>query len=66
MDKCQIRQHMKVVGADGRQIGKVDRVEGEQIKLTKSDSADGQHHVINVADVADIKDDEIRLSKDRA
>src|SRR5262245_27680768 len=66
MDTSQIRPHMKVVGSDGRQIGKVDRVDGEQIKLTKSVSPDGHHHTINVADVADIKDDEIRLSKDRA
>ena len=65
MDTSQIRQHMKVVGADGREIGKVDRVEGDKIKLTKSDSADGQHHVINASDVAEIKDGEVRLSKDR-
>jgi hypothetical protein len=67
MDKSQIREHMKVVGADGRSIGSVDRVEGgERIKLSKSESGDGQHHFINMADVADIKGDEIRLRKDRA
>jgi hypothetical protein len=65
MDKSQIREHMKVIGADGRHIGTVDRVEGDNIKLSKSDSADGHHHIINVADVADIKNDEIRLSKNR-
>ena len=65
MDKSQIREHMEVIGADGRHIGTVDRVEGDNIKLSKSDSADGHHHIINVADVADIKNDEIRLSKNR-
>ena len=65
MDKSQIREHMKVIDADGRHIGTVDRVEGDNIKLSKSDSADGHHHVVNVADVADIKNDEIRLSKNR-
>ena len=40
-------------------------VEGDKIKLAKSDSADGHHHIVNVADVADIKNDEIRLSKNR-
>ena len=65
MDKSQIREHMKVIGADGRHIGTVDRVEGENIKLYKSDSSDSHHHIINVADVADIKNDEIRLSKNR-
>jgi hypothetical protein len=65
MDKSQIREHMKVVGSDGRAIGSVDKVEGDKIKLSKSDSADGQHHFIDLADVADIKNDEIRLSKNR-
>ena len=65
MDKSQIREHMKVIGADGRHIGTVDRVEGDNIKLSKGDSADGHHHIVNVADVADIKNDEIRLSKNR-
>jgi hypothetical protein len=60
MDKSQIREHMKVVGSDGRSIGSVDK-----IKLSKSGSADGQHHFIDMADVAEIKGDEIRLSKDR-
>ena len=41
------------------------KFEGDNIKLSKSDSADGQHHIVNVADVADIKNDEIRLSKNR-
>ena len=65
MDKSQIREHMKVIDADGRHIGTVDRVEGENIKLSKSDSADGHHHIVNVGDVADIKNDEIRLTKNR-
>ena len=65
MDKSQIREHMKVVGSDGRSIGSVDKVEGDKIKLSKSGSADGQHPFIDLADVADIKNDEIRLSKNR-
>ena len=65
MDKSQIREHMKVIGSDGRHIGTVDRVEGDNIKLSKSDSADGHHRIVNMADVADIKNDEIRLSKNR-
>jgi hypothetical protein len=65
MDKSQIREHMKVIGADGRSIGSVDKVEGDKIKLSKSGSADSQHHFIDMADVAEIKGDEIRLTKDR-
>jgi hypothetical protein len=56
---------MKVIGADGRSIGSVDKVEGDKIKLSKSGSADSQHHFIDMADVAEIKGDEIRLTKDR-
>lgn len=59
MDVSQIREHMKVVGSDGQQIGTVDRVEGDKIKLSKSDSKDGQHHYIAVADVEDVKDGEV-------
>ena len=33
-----IREHMKVIGADGVPVGTVDRVEGSRIKLTLDDS----------------------------
>lgn len=50
----QIRQHMMVhargagsmMGAQGVHIGTVDRLEGDQIKLTRDDSPDGRHHYI--------------------
>ncbi|MDX2004538.1 MAG: DUF2171 domain-containing protein [Meiothermus sp.] len=50
----QIRQHMMVhargagsmMGAQGVHIGTVDRLEGDQIKLTRNDSPDGKHHYI--------------------
>jgi hypothetical protein len=63
MDASQIREHMKVVGPDGRHLGTVDRVEGDRIKLTKSDSSDGQHHYVNMSDVEGVKDDEVCLHK---
>lgn len=44
MDAAQIREHMEVVGSDGKHIGVVDRVEGDRIKLTKSDPAAGGEH----------------------
>jgi hypothetical protein len=64
MDTSQIREHMKVVDADGQHIGTVDRVEGDQIKLTKDDSQDAQHHYVALADVEDVSDGEVRLSQD--
>jgi hypothetical protein len=48
-ESSQIRERMEVVGSDGAHIGTVDHMEGEtQIKLTKSDSGDGQHHFLPV------------------
>lgn len=57
----QIREHMSVVGADGQQVGTVDAFENDQIKLTRSGSADGQHHYLPIDRVAGIEGDTIRL-----
>jgi hypothetical protein len=61
-----IREHMKVIGADGVPVGTVDRVEGSRIKLTRDDSGEGHHHghhhYIPGALVAEIEGDEVRLS----
>jgi hypothetical protein len=44
----QIKQHMEVVGSDGKHVGIVDRLEGVgRIKLAKADpTAGGRHHFI--------------------
>lgn len=67
-----IREHMEVIGADGVHLGTVDRVAGDRIKLTKSDSGAqmeaaegshaGHHHYISLGLVADIEGNQIRLS----
>jgi hypothetical protein len=61
-----IREHMEVIGADGALVGRVDRVEGNRIKLTKSDSGEGHHrghhHYIPTRLVAEIEGDKVRLS----
>ncbi|CAN5414896.1 DUF2171 domain-containing protein [soil metagenome] len=41
-----IKDRMDVVCSCGTNIGKVDHVEGDTIKLTKNDSSDGRHHYI--------------------
>jgi hypothetical protein len=47
MNTSNIREHMKVVGSDRQPVGTVDHVEGNRIKLAKSDpQAGGQHHYI--------------------
>ena len=43
-----IKEHMDVIASCGKKVGVVDHVEGGAIKLTKKDSADGQHHFIPV------------------
>ena len=58
----EIREHMKVVGKDGAQVGTVDRVEGNRIKLTKG--SDGQHHYIDAQLVAGVEGDSVKLSMD--
>ena len=71
-DANAIREHMDVIGADGVHVGTVDRVEGNRIKLTRSDSGaqmegqeshrPGRHHYISLGLVADIEGNEVRLS----
>ena len=51
-----IREHMEVYASCGTMVGKVDHVQGDQIKLTKNDSPDGQHHLIPLAWVAKVHD----------
>ena len=72
IDLSQVKEHMKVIGADGVHVGTVDHVEGDRIKLTKKDSgADveggqgshaGHHHYISKGLIADIEGDTVRLS----
>ena len=57
-----IKEHMPVYASCGKQIGTVDHVEGGNIKLTKSGSADGQHHMIPVSWV-DRVDSHVHLNK---
>jgi hypothetical protein len=60
----EIREHMEVRAADGGHVGTVDHMEGEsRIKLTKSDSKDGQHHLIPL-DWVDHVDAHVHLNKD--
>jgi hypothetical protein len=66
MESSRIREHMQVIGADGVNVGIVDRVEGNRIKLTKRDSGQGSHkghhHYISTGLVAGVEGDKVRLS----
>ena len=56
-EKWRIKEHMEVLDASGRHLGTVDEIEGDTIKLTRTDSADGQHHYIAIDHVDSISDE---------
>lgn len=57
-----IREHMDVVGSDGETIGRVDKVRGDRIILTKSDSDDNRHHSIDCSMIDSVEGEQVRLS----
>lgn len=61
-----VREHMQIIDAEGVPLGKVDRVEGDKIKLTRDSSGqgshEGHHHFIPAGLVADVEGDTVRLS----
>lgn len=62
----QIREHMDVEGSDGRHVGRVDHVKGDEIELTKLDLQSGlKHHMIPISWVETIDNDTVRLNKTR-
>ena len=63
-EKIRIKEHMEVANSEGLHVGTVDEVDGDKIKLTKSDSADDIHHFLMVDDVEKIDDNRVYLKKD--
>ena len=59
----QVREHMEVFGSDEQSVGTVDKVRGDRIILTKSDSPDGQHHSINCTMIDRVEGDRVYLDK---
>jgi hypothetical protein len=59
----EIREHMEVVGSDGGHVGRVDKVMGDEIELTKLDLGSGlRHHMIPITWVEQVDQDTVRLS----
>ncbi|CAO4183506.1 DUF2171 domain-containing protein [Methylorubrum populi] len=49
VDTSRIQEHMSVVGSDGGHVGTVDHLDGQRIKLTRTDpDAQGIHHFIHI------------------
>ena len=61
-DSSSIQKHMEVRGADGSHVGTVDGVEGDRIKLTRKDSADGEHHYVPLDSVERV-DEHVHLAE---
>jgi hypothetical protein len=59
----QIREDMQVVDASGNRVGTVDRCEDGQIKLTRADSPDGEHHFIPFDQVENVEGETVMLRK---
>ena len=61
-----VREHMQVIDAEGTPLGKVDRIEGDRIKLTRDSSGqgshEGHHHYIPAGLIAEVEGDNVRLS----
>ena len=64
--KGKINEHADVIGADGAHVGTVDRVEGDRIKLMRTDSGEGSHeghhHYIDLDFVGEVEDGTVRLT----
>jgi hypothetical protein len=60
----EIHEHMEVVGSDGGHVGRVDKLIGDEIELTKLDLASGlKHHMIPLTWVESVDEDEVRLNR---
>ncbi len=59
---ADVKPHMDVISSCGCHMGKVDHVEGSYLKLTKSDSPDGQHHFVPTAWI-DHVDNHVHLNR---
>ena len=62
-EKLRIREHMEVTTSTGQHVGTVDEIENDQIKLTRSDSADGAHHYLSLEDVDRIDENRVYLKQ---
>lgn len=60
----QIREHMAVVASCGNHVGTVDGIEGNHMKLTRSDNptGSGEHEYLPLSSVSAIMDNEVHLN----
>ena len=64
MDKSAIENRMEVVGSDMEHVGRVDHVEGQRMKLTRTDrAAGGEHHFIHLDSVDRVEGRKVVLNR---
>lgn len=57
-----IREGLKVIGSDGGDVGTVDALVGQLLKLKKNDPASGgTHHFLDIGYIADIENETVKL-----
>lgn len=64
-DGSKVKPNMEVIGADGVHVGTVESIEGDRIKLRRSDNFGahkGHNHYIEMGFVAGVEGDKVRLS----
>ena len=59
-------EHLQVKDVNGEHVGTVDHVEGDQLKLTRTDSPDGQHHYVPLSQVESMDDVAVYLNVERS
>jgi hypothetical protein len=64
--KMRIQEHMEVADSAGQHVGTVDEVDGDNIKLTGSDSDTGTHRFVPIDAVDRIDDNRVYLKSDAA
>lgn len=62
LNELNITEHMEVVDASGTHIGTVDAVSDGEIKLTRNDSVDGQHHYVPMSAADRVEDGRLILA----
>ncbi len=55
-------EHLQVKDVNGEHVGTVDHLDGDQLKLTKADSTDGQHHYLPLSQVESMDDVAVYLN----
>ncbi|MDB5413396.1 MAG: hypothetical protein JWR10_1731 [Rubritepida sp.] len=64
MNATDIQEHMQIVGSCGNPVGKVDHVQGDQIKLTKDSDPHGMghHHFLPLSQVKGVENGQVVLT----